>query len=323
MNLSIIIPIYNVEPYIENCLLSVFNQTDLTDTEIILVDDCGKDNSMKIAKLIVEEYSDKFNIKIISHAHNQGLSAARNTGVKHAKGDYVFFLDSDDELPEKTIYTFNQYLTRYADANFFVGNYIVEGPFNGTILRNSKIEYDSNEAVFNAYINNEWYVMACGKFIKREFFIANNLWFPLKRLHEDEYFSFLLAFTSSKMVVIEENVYIYKIRENSITTRKKRKNFIDTFWTYEHIIDLVKEKGKDAYNQFLITILFRHALYVSISKLRIKEKLVILKWIKGKSNHVKIKNKTIKVSIRKFFIQLPSMITISLFKLLNCIFKWN
>ena len=135
MKLSIIIPVYNVEKYLESCILSVLKQSEINDTEIILVDDCGKDDSINIAKRIVKEYSVNYNIKIVFHTHNQGLSAARNTGVKNATGDYVFFLDSDDELPENTIVTFKEYLSQYGNnVDFFVGNYIVEGPFKGSIL---------------------------------------------------------------------------------------------------------------------------------------------------------------------------------------------
>lgn len=323
MNLSIIIPIYNVESYIEQCLISVLNQFHLNDTEILLIDDCGTDNSMDIARKIVNQYTNTCNIKIISHTHNQGLSNARNTGIKNAKGDYVYFLDSDDELPQNTIKIFHQYLSQHGYADFFIGNYIIEGNFKGTILNNSKQIYNSNDEVFNAYINNEWYVMACGKFINRSFLLSNKLWFPTKRLHEDEYFSFYLAFLSKKMIIINENVYIYKIRENSITTLKKRKNFIDTYWTYEHIIASIKEKNNKVYNDFLITILFRHALYISISKIKAKEKLVLLKWIKEQSCNINNTTSTIKVSIRKTFIHLPSLLTILLFKSLNHLFKWN
>lgn len=324
MKLSIIIPVYNVEKYLESCILSVLKQSEINDTEIILVDDCGKDDSINIAKRIVKEYSVNYNIKIVFHTHNQGLSAARNTGVKNATGDYVFFLDSDDELPENTIVTFKEYLSQYGNnVDFFVGNYIVEGPFKGSILNNTRVLYSGQEEIFNAYINNEWYVMACGKFINRLFFLKNALWFPIGRLHEDEYFSFKLAYAANNVVVVQENVYIYKIRENSITTKKKRKNYIDTFWTYEQIIDLVKDKGNDLYNQFLITILFRHGLYVSISNLPKKEKFVLLKWIRSKSNHIIIKDNTIKSIVRKLFIHLPSIFAIPLFKFLNYIFKWN
>ena len=92
--ISVIIPIYNVEKYIAECLESVINQT-YSNLEIICIDDCGSDNSMKI----VQEYADKDSrIKIIRHEENSGLAPARNTGLNNADGDYILFLDSDDYL---------------------------------------------------------------------------------------------------------------------------------------------------------------------------------------------------------------------------------
>ena len=89
---SIIVPVYNVENYIAECLNSLINQT-LKDIEIICVDDCGQDNSMKI----VEDFAKKDKrIKIVAHKENQGLGEARNTGIKNATSEYIGFLDSDD-----------------------------------------------------------------------------------------------------------------------------------------------------------------------------------------------------------------------------------
>ena len=88
MKVSIVIPIYNVSVYIENCLESVRRQI-YQDLEVILVDDCGTDNSMEIVQEYLE-YHNFVEVKIIHHTHNRGLSAARNTGLEAATGDYVF-----------------------------------------------------------------------------------------------------------------------------------------------------------------------------------------------------------------------------------------
>ena len=93
---SIVIPVYNVEPYIEECLQSVMRQSYRGEIECILIDDCGTDNSMGIAVQLIEEYNGPIDIKVMHHEHNQGLSAARNTGIDAACGDYIYFLDSDD-----------------------------------------------------------------------------------------------------------------------------------------------------------------------------------------------------------------------------------
>ena len=95
---SIIIPVYNVELYILKCLESVAAQTMSEGVECILVDDCGKDNSVRIAEDFIRCYQGNIEFVLLHHEHNGGLSAARNTGVRAAKGEYVYFLDSDDEI---------------------------------------------------------------------------------------------------------------------------------------------------------------------------------------------------------------------------------
>lgn len=92
--LSIIIPVYNVEKYIEKCITSLLNQLD-NCIEIIIVDDCTPDSSIKICECLIKEYE---NIKIIKRENNGGLSAARNTGIEIAKGKYCWFIDSDDYI---------------------------------------------------------------------------------------------------------------------------------------------------------------------------------------------------------------------------------
>ena len=102
--LSIIIPVYNVASYIKRCLESVlFQDHVLLDIELIIVDDCGQDQSMDIVRQIVAGYHGPVLCKVLHHDKNLGLSAARNTGLKAATGDYVLFVDSDDYLLPNSI----------------------------------------------------------------------------------------------------------------------------------------------------------------------------------------------------------------------------
>lgn len=95
--ISIIVPIYNVEKYIKSCIDSIIQQ-DYPNIECIFVNDCTQDKSMIIVNNCLNKYKGSIEFKIINHENNLGLSAARNTGVKRSTGDYLYFLDSDDEL---------------------------------------------------------------------------------------------------------------------------------------------------------------------------------------------------------------------------------
>ena len=98
MKVSIIIPVFNVEQYIADSLSSVVSQTMQDDVECIIVDDCGNDNSMDVVDKFVDAYRGAIKFSIIHHNHNKGLSAARNSGINVAKGEYAYFLDSDDTM---------------------------------------------------------------------------------------------------------------------------------------------------------------------------------------------------------------------------------
>ena len=113
MKVSIIIPVYNVEQYVEECLQSVANQTMTEGIECIIVDDCGPDNSAAIAKRFIDSYQGDIRFTFLQREKNGGLSAARNTGIRAATGEYVYFLDSDDYLVPSAIET----LISIADRN--------------------------------------------------------------------------------------------------------------------------------------------------------------------------------------------------------------
>lgn len=98
MNISVIIPVYNVEKYIERCLRSIMNQTFTDGVECILVNDCTPDDSIKIAKELICEYKGNILFKILSHKHNKGSAVARNTGLAAATGTYIQYIDSDDYI---------------------------------------------------------------------------------------------------------------------------------------------------------------------------------------------------------------------------------
>lgn len=238
---SIIIPVYNVEPYIERCLLSVLNQTYL-HIEVIIVDDCTPDNSINIAEEVLFGYPGK-NVRIIKHEENRGLSATRNTGIKAATGDYIYFLDSDDEIIKDAISDLvNNALNSGSDV--VVGGIQIKGnyPEINLFFPDNYIISESEE-ILNTFFRNEWYVMACNKLINLSFLRTNSLFFYEGIYHEDLLWSFELAQKVRSISFCLNQTYIYYIRENSITGSIKPKNIQDYLFVYKRIV--LESKNND------------------------------------------------------------------------------
>lgn len=215
-SISVIIPIYNVEQYIEDCLQSVQSQS-YHRMEIILVDDCGTDNSMVLAEEFIKEHGIQ-NSKIIRHTHNRGLSAARNTGLLSATGEYVYFLDSDDKLTAGAIQILAEPLQEYP-YHFVIGNYEVIGSNHAyPELTLPEGNLMGNQDILAAYASSQWYMMAWNKLCSREFLLRNQLLFAEGLLHEDVIWSMKLACKATSMYVVQKKTYQYTIRNSSIMT---------------------------------------------------------------------------------------------------------
>lgn len=216
--ISVIVPIYNVELYIEDCLNSVANQTYRGELECVLVDDCGQDNSKIIAEEFIDAYAGPINFNLVSHKHNMGLSAARNTGLAHSTGDYVYFLDSDDEMLPNAIEELTDPLLNN-QYDMVIGDYKVVGSdrqFPKLLLSNGTQLFKTE--ILQTYTKNYWYVMAWNKLYRREFLQSNKISFYPGIIHEDILWSFHTAALMKSMYVVKTITYIYKVREGSITT---------------------------------------------------------------------------------------------------------
>ena len=124
---SIIIPIYNVEKYVAECLNSVISQTyDHSKIECIIVNDCTTDDSMDIVYEIIKKYDGGMSFIICRHEHNEGVSAARNTGIEVAKGNYIFFIDSDDYIYPNSLELLLNASKIYGYSDMVVGNFYYE-----------------------------------------------------------------------------------------------------------------------------------------------------------------------------------------------------
>lgn len=229
MKFSIVIPVYNVEPYLRECLDSVLNQS-YADWEVVCVNDGSTDGSTAI----LEEYALKdVRFNIITQP-NGGLSAARNTGIKEAKGDYILFLDSDDWLEHDALQVLSEHL-KGEDMLCFSGKRFFEetNSFNPAdeLPENG---YDSGMAYYNenALLHRDFaFVCVVLRAYKRAFLVENNLRFKEGIFHEDNLFTPMACFYAKSVRVINANLYVYRVRANSITTTpnlKRRKDLMGT-----------------------------------------------------------------------------------------------
>lgn len=225
MKISIIIPVYNVEPYISRCIDSVLEQT-YKDIEVIVVDDCSPDNSIEIARNTVSKHINKDKVVFTEHQTNRGLSAARNTGINLASGEYIYFLDSDDGLPLDAIQTLVTIATKYKNPDIVVGNFELIGNDQRQILQYElpDLYTDSPIEILKLYENEKCPTAATNKLIKTNCIKEFNLLFEEGLLHEDVLWSMLLANRVQSMGIINKNTYNYYIRDGSITAKVGYKN---------------------------------------------------------------------------------------------------
>ena len=224
MKISIVIPVYNVEPYIEDCLKSVASQTYKGDIECIIVNDCTPDNSCMVIERFITEYNGDVDFKLLHHTVNRGLSAARNTGIDAATGDYIYFLDSDDEIPPDSIEQLVHPL-KEKKYDFVIGDYRTIGSdkeFPQLLLEEGMI--DGNEKIRNQYFKGNWYMMAWNKLCNLNYLRKEELYFKEGLINEDNLWSFQLACTANSMFTVKKETYKYKVRETSITGRQSKAN---------------------------------------------------------------------------------------------------
>lgn len=212
MKFSIIVPVYNVEKYIEKCLSSILNQS-YVNYEVIIVNDGTKDNSQSIIDTFVSKDS-RFKSYV---KDNGGLSDARNFGVSKAKGDYLLFIDSDDYIEKDLLkLLYNTILNNHADIIRYNLN-VVDENYN-LILKNSDIRLSGNKK--NNILKNKFVEPAWLYAYKVDFFKSNQFQFPKGKIHEDFYLTLLILDKAKSVDILNYNGYNYVQRENSIMSNK-------------------------------------------------------------------------------------------------------
>ncbi len=259
--ISIIVPVYNVEKYLEKCIESIKKQT-YKNIEIILVDDGSKDNSGKIC----DQAEKKDNrIKVI-HKTNGGLSDARNAGLKIAKGDFIGFVDSDDYIKEDMFETLYNLLENYNADISIVSYYEYYKDKLIAVKQSDEVqEFSKIEAIKELLIDNKIQSYAWNKLFKKELF--KDLEFPVNKNFEDIATTLLLFERINKVVLLEDPKYYYVRRDDSIIGKKNYK-------TYKDYLDVIYDKYKyldgkykelDLYNayNFIINMIWVYTIIVA------------------------------------------------------------
>lgn len=258
MMFSVIIPVYNTEKYLDKCVNSVLNQT-LNDFEIIIVDDGSGENCAKI----VDSYKKRDSRINVIHQKNKGLGGARNTGIQHAKGEYLFFLDSDDYINITSLEIAEEYINKYnLDILAYDLNLVNE---NGDLINTAS--YSKYKELFNQLTINEILLFqptACGKIYRRSLYVNNKILFPEKLWYEDLATVYKLYIYVKNVGYLKASLYNYVQQPNSITHSKDLNRMMEIIPAVDSIISFYKQNGVfNFYENELEWISFLHLLYYS------------------------------------------------------------
>jgi glycosyltransferase involved in cell wall biosynthesis len=218
MKISIIIPVYNVTSYVEECIRSVLEQ-DYENMEIIIIDDHGTDNSMQLVEQLIANSSK--DITILRHTFNQGLSAARNTGIKQATGEYIYFLDSDDYIKPYCLSRLIQLAMTYSNADIIYGSSEAQPKTDISDMiahRTDLKEYYANQAQIKKMILGHYRLPASvwNKLIKREWLLKHQLFFKEGIVHEDFHWNYFAAKYVKEIALCKTTTHCYRMNPNGI-----------------------------------------------------------------------------------------------------------
>ncbi len=259
--ISVILPVYNVEKYIRQCLDSLINQT-FKDLEIICVDDNSEDNSLNIIK----EYAQRDNRFIIIEKHARGgVGEARNTGLLRASGEYISFIDPDDWIELNTYEEISKKINELnPDAICF--NIAIFAEYRKINIKKDlqdlKNFYSKEDLLKENYLT--FGGSACNKVIKHSILKENNIFFPHSSLQEDGAFNLIVLAIINNLYCIDKSFYIYRLREKSIThtldynhiNAAENINFIRDFLIKHNLFNKENQEKLNEYKLSIIKSIF-------------------------------------------------------------------
>lgn len=255
IDISFVVPVYNVSKYLSQCVESIIMQKNIKK-EIILVNDGSTDDSLDICNKLATKCKDI----IVINKKNEGVSEARNVGIKNANGKYICFMDSDDYYCEDFAYDFLNLCIKY-DLDIIRGFYKIYDEEKNEVYENEKnIEYQNivlygEKFLMNSIKSNSSEVVPWLGFFKRDFLLENNLFFPKGIAYEEDQLFFLKALLGKQTRIMQTDryFYMYMQRKGSCTAHPKISNIEDACYiTNEEIkfinsLNLEKEIQNAAY----------------------------------------------------------------------------
>ena len=241
--LSIIIPVYNVDDYISECLYSILNQS-FKDLEVICVNDGSTDNSSDI----LNDYKKRDSRVVVVNKSNDGSGVARNFGLKIARGEYVYFADADDILVDNALdIMVNTAIEKQTDILIFGAYSYYDGKKKIGGYSADKLPRKFLNKAFSSNDIKKWIFKfpstAWTKLYKREFLIKNNIKFQEIHVGQDQLFFFHSMIKAQRMFLLSKNLYCYrKNRQGAVTAVKKKQNY-SPIYVFNAIEKLLKDEG--------------------------------------------------------------------------------
>lgn len=208
INISIIIPVYKVEAYIERCIKSVTTQEGIGSAynlECILVDDCTPDKSMEIAKEAIKPY-ESVNFIYLRHEINKGRSAACNIGLEYATGEYIMFIDSDDYLLPNCLKTFTDEIAKKPAIDMVIGSTIIN---NKTDIKKREL-LEGKESIIHGFLTMKYLITSWNKLVRKECLTKNKLLFIENIYLQDQPWLYYLASHINSMLLLPNTTYYYE-----------------------------------------------------------------------------------------------------------------
>ncbi len=215
--ISIIIPVYQVENYIEECLNSIGQQTYKGDVECLLIDDCGQDSTMDKVKQFIASYKGSISFNIIRQDKNRGVSAARNTGIRAAKGDYLMLMDDDDIIAPNCLEILAECLL-LENIDMVCGGFkTIDGyyPLWSDGYQLSDYQSSTPNEIIDFYASGKLYEMPWNKLVRKDVVINHNIYFKEGIVYEDKLWVFLLVNHITSLKTVSKVTYFWRIHSKS------------------------------------------------------------------------------------------------------------